>query len=370
MEEKKSTNNNSSAVNRFLNSYQTAGQAEPSRWAEAAEAKQKNEKTKKRVESKPKKEKGRGGMIAIVAILCALAAIAVCFFALQNNFEQEKNDTAASDLSKYQILARSAASADKTLETAAYSTPVEALEAFVALVNTGAASDWEMSYKAGKSFAEGKLDPWGTPYYITALQTGKVTDNTYLYEFYITCAGKNGLFDTLGLLLDADDTTVLLLAMQDYYKGEGEHSFLDPDTIQSSTSQTEEIPISFDTCGGIGGTLFVEAAPGDILPDIEVPEMDGFRFLGYFEFPNGVGIKYYDENGFGCVKSPFVSGTTLYAAWIERVELELPENQEEGLASEDGVGFEAGEDSEAVPEDTVVSAEDSDAENAIANEGA
>ncbi len=72
--------------------------------------------------------------------------------------------------------------------------------------------------------------------------------------------------------------------------------------------------IMLDSCGAQNtGTGFVYSAFNSLLADIEIPQKNGNKFMGYYTEPNGGGTQYYDENGL-CIERYYDDvDTTLYA---------------------------------------------------------
>lgn len=73
--------------------------------------------------------------------------------------------------------------------------------------------------------------------------------------------------------------------------------------------------ITFDKCGGSGGTNAVDSFYGQSLPKAIAPTRKGYTFMGYYSSPNGVGTQYYDENMIGVIQSDLTNDTTLFAYW-------------------------------------------------------
>lgn len=73
--------------------------------------------------------------------------------------------------------------------------------------------------------------------------------------------------------------------------------------------------VSFDTQGGVGGTEKAYAVNGKAMPEIALPERDGWAFGGYFTSPDGGGTCYYDESGASVTDWDLTDGKTLYALW-------------------------------------------------------
>ena len=96
-------------------------------------------------------------------------------------------------------------------------------------------------------------------------------------------------------------------------------------TVNGSTSGTDNTfeaqwtansyTITFNKQSGTGGSSSVTTYYGSYVPDISVPDRDGYTFGGYFTSAGGSGTQYYDKDGNGLVKWSRTSGITLYAYW-------------------------------------------------------
>lgn len=323
-------NRQQNAVNNYLGNYQTASAPQKS-WQTArhgtpriekatAENKSSNvkekrlQKDRRKYEKEPKKKNSIGWLVLLAVV--ALIAAGICLYAvLPHDNTADLKNTAESEISAYVGFTEDALSVSTTFKTMAWMSSDEALAAFVEILNPSLSSEWKITYTEGASFAEGKKDPWGNPYFITAKKIDYERNNGFPFEFYITSAGKNGYFDTVKFVLDKDDVYSLLFSMEKYIEMNGEHSIINPDDI--GATEKESVPITFDMGEGTGGTAFLAAIPGEMLPDISVPTREGYLFTGYYEFKNAVGVRYWDKDGKGCVPSPFEAGATVYAGWEE-----------------------------------------------------
>lgn len=268
---------------------------------------------------------------AALAVLLFVAVLAASFSVIvllekQPVNTQDKDVLCTQEFTKYVEMAERAAKAAGWFKTERYNDSSVALSALSEMINSALAQGWTLNHTENESFATGKTDPWGTPYYITAKEIPNMgAPENRLFDFYIVSAGENGKFDTESFVLDRDDCYQLLISMADYAELSGDHSFVDPEeTTPAQSAPYANVPLTFDMCGGSIGTSFIEVTPGGKLPAITPPEMDGFVFTGYYEFPNGVGVRYFDNNGNGTMNSPFTTGTTLYAAWEIYVPAEDP----------------------------------------------
>lgn len=73
--------------------------------------------------------------------------------------------------------------------------------------------------------------------------------------------------------------------------------------------------VSFDTQGGMGGTEKVYAVNGKAMPEICIPEKEGWAFGGYFASADGGGACFYDAHGASVRDWDMTDGKTLYAMW-------------------------------------------------------
>lgn len=277
---------------------------------------------------------GRTGKRIFVLLIAALLIggsgyAVICHVLPQFNGKKAMTETVTQEMSQYIKYAETALSATPEIKGKTWASSGEALSDLVNTLNPGLPAAWAISYEPGNSYAEGKADPWGTPYYITAkVQDAFEKDDGKLYAFYITCAGENSIFDKTSMILDEDDRSELLLSLEDYFEMSGEHTFLEAGEDGYSSGP---FPIVLEMGDGENGTAYLSVSTGETLPDIQVPELEGYSFTGYYQFPNGVGVRYYDAEGHGCVLSPFTEGTTLYAGWIE-----TPNQQADDQSADDG----------------------------------
>lgn len=271
---------------------------------------------------RPKKGRNNGGgkglyFAAALAVIAAVVSVSIALWPAKN----DPGDEAVSILGLYQDYAEAAIQSTPSFVEQKWMSASEALDALADLMNPGLPEEMSLEHTSEGNFyiTTKQLDPWGQPYYITALQLGDGEKSAY--DYYITSSGANQQFDISKFVLDQDDISETLLATSEYaYSLEGEHVVLNPDDMDAGTSSVTEgteatVPIIFDMTGGEKGTALIEATVGIMLPDITIPVKEGFRFVGYFESADGLGIQYYDEKGSGCFQSPFTQGVTLYAAW-------------------------------------------------------
>ena len=80
------------------------------------------------------------------------------------------------------------------------------------------------------------------------------------------------------------------------------------------TATASTYTINLDNQGGEGATS-VSATYNTPLPNVQIPQKDGYTFKGYFEATNG-GFQWYNENGKCSVNWNKQSGATLYAHWV------------------------------------------------------
>ncbi len=73
--------------------------------------------------------------------------------------------------------------------------------------------------------------------------------------------------------------------------------------------------VSFDTRGGVGGTEKVYVVNGKAMPEISIPEKEGWAFGGYFASADGGGTCFYDAQGSSVRDWDMTDGKTLYALW-------------------------------------------------------
>ena len=73
--------------------------------------------------------------------------------------------------------------------------------------------------------------------------------------------------------------------------------------------------ITFDRCGGTGGTESATATYDADLPAITLPTRTGHTFAGYFNESAGKGTKYYNADGTGAMKYNKAADTKVYANW-------------------------------------------------------
>ncbi len=55
---------------------------------------------------------------------------------------------------------------------------------------------------------------------------------------------------------------------------------------------------------------------GSPLVDVAVPTREGYKFAGYFDYPDGVGKQYFDEKGKNINAWPYASNGSIYAHWV------------------------------------------------------
>ena len=81
------------------------------------------------------------------------------------------------------------------------------------------------------------------------------------------------------------------------------------------TATASTYTINLDNQGGSGATS-VSATYNTPLPEVQIPQKDGYTFIGYFEATNGGGFQWYNESGICSVNWNTQSGATLYAHWV------------------------------------------------------
>ena len=77
--------------------------------------------------------------------------------------------------------------------------------------------------------------------------------------------------------------------------------------------------LTFDNGDGQGGDVGVTATYDAMLPNVSVPTLDGYTFVGYFDQENGAGNKYIDQEGDGCKDWDKDSAPTLYAYFTQNM---------------------------------------------------
>jgi uncharacterized repeat protein (TIGR02543 family) len=75
--------------------------------------------------------------------------------------------------------------------------------------------------------------------------------------------------------------------------------------------------LTLDDCGGLGGAGTVAVGAGGSLPAVVPPTLAGRVFLGYFRYPNGGGLKYYNADGTAAAVWGDACDGTIFAAWSE-----------------------------------------------------
>ncbi len=80
------------------------------------------------------------------------------------------------------------------------------------------------------------------------------------------------------------------------------------------TATASTYTIYLDNQGGSGATS-VSATYNTPLPEVQIPQKDGYTFIGYFEATDG-GFQWYNANGECTVNWDKQSGATLYAHWV------------------------------------------------------
>lgn len=66
------------------------------------------------------------------------------------------------------------------------------------------------------------------------------------------------------------------------------------------------------------GDDYIEVAKGEYIPEVNVPQKDGYQFLGYWTQKNGLGAQYYDSDGIPIDEMVYDGSSdhvTLYANW-------------------------------------------------------
>ena len=104
-----------------------------------------------------------------------------------------------------------------------------------------------------------------------------------------------------------------------YYDANGASAHVwdkDGDAILYAYWINSSATITFDFQGGTNGTASVEALYAKDLPKVTLPTRNGWVFQGYFGARDGRGMKYYDANGEGLVRSEAIAAVTLYAYWL------------------------------------------------------
>lgn len=75
------------------------------------------------------------------------------------------------------------------------------------------------------------------------------------------------------------------------------------------------LTVEFNKQKGTGGTDWVNLLEGDPFPTITLPTRKGYEFLGYFEKPNGEGIKYINADGSSAHNWDKSENGIVYANW-------------------------------------------------------
>lgn len=66
------------------------------------------------------------------------------------------------------------------------------------------------------------------------------------------------------------------------------------------------------------GDDYIEVAKGEYIPEVDIPQKGGYRFLGYWTQKNGLGVQYYNADGTPCNNMKYDGSSdhvTLYAYW-------------------------------------------------------
>lgn len=73
--------------------------------------------------------------------------------------------------------------------------------------------------------------------------------------------------------------------------------------------------VTLNDCGGSGGDGVVTVGAGGVLPSVTPPVRSGATFLGYYRYPNGGGVKYYNANGTAAATWADSCDGEIFAAW-------------------------------------------------------
>lgn len=76
--------------------------------------------------------------------------------------------------------------------------------------------------------------------------------------------------------------------------------------------------VTLDRQSGSGGTASVAVPYNDPMPEIEIPERDGYSFDGYFSGKKGAGTKYYNADGTSAHTWDRTRAATIYAKWTAK----------------------------------------------------
>ena len=76
--------------------------------------------------------------------------------------------------------------------------------------------------------------------------------------------------------------------------------------------------VTLDKKGGAGGTSAISAYSSEAMPQITIPSRIGYMFKGYYTGVNGVGVKYYNDDGSSAKNFDLGENVTLYAFWTAK----------------------------------------------------
>ena len=79
--------------------------------------------------------------------------------------------------------------------------------------------------------------------------------------------------------------------------------------------------VTLDRQGGSGGSTVISAIYGEPIPSSSKPSKFGHIFYGYYSGVNGTGTHYHNSNGTSVRNYDLTSNTTLYAHWVNKVNL-------------------------------------------------
>lgn len=73
--------------------------------------------------------------------------------------------------------------------------------------------------------------------------------------------------------------------------------------------------VTLNDCGGTGGDGVVAVGAGGALPAVSPPTRNGYTFLGYFRYVDGMGVKYYNADGTAAATWEDSCDGEIFAAW-------------------------------------------------------
>lgn len=161
----------------------------------------------------------------------------------------------------------------------------------------------------------------GSGYNIT-INGGIITASAGVQEgkFYASAigggrlGGSSNITVNSSLALYADDNNPPATLI-DYTIGEDVSAKLSGKQYAIVRKPIQDITVTFDKQGGIGGTDQVIVDEGSAMPTITIPTRERFAFVGYFSSVNGTGTKYYNADGTSSHLWNYNENTTLYAYW-------------------------------------------------------